>query len=195
MSGEILRADDLTLGDFLELLQTIRVPDDGVRPRVWLVTPDGWSMDFWPGWGGNIAWYAAGCKRSQADAADAVRRAAEGRVFHPSGELRWRVIPATNGRTHRVVFLGEVAWLDERWLRDEQAELLELQPRTEVLFLWGEQTRQTPDEWVELRIPHRFRYPLEDERQSPRVNLLADVWRDRRGEPHFLRFRDLQPSD
>ena len=67
-----------------------------------------------------------------------------------------------------------------------------LRPRRDRYFLWGRQTRTTPGEWVELRIPHRFRYPVAGNPRS--VSAVVEQWCDDVDEPHFLRLCDLEPA-
>ena len=65
-------------------------------------------------------------------------------------------------------------------------------PAPGPLLPWGRQTKATPGEWVELRIPHRFRYPVAGNPGS--VAAVVEQWCDDVGEPHFLRLCDLEPA-
>jgi hypothetical protein len=120
-------------------------------------------------------------------------RAASGRLFAPDWELRWRVLPCLGERRCRAVYLGQQDWCPER-LRPR--ELNGLTPARGEAILWGQQTGRTPGEWVELRIPHRFRYPV-PAAPAPAggrlgVRAVLEVWSDGRGEPQLVRLCDLK---
>jgi hypothetical protein len=102
-------------------------------------------------------------------------------------------LPALGERSCRVVFLGDwaSAALEALPLREELAAL----SRDEATYpLWGQQTKHTPGEWIDLRIPHRLRYPVDAETPGQgRViaKMKVEIWKDRRGEPQFIRLCDL----
>ena len=58
-------------------------------------------------------------------------------------------------------------------------------PHVESAILWGQKTPASEGDWVELRIPHRFRYPVPDLDDVPPggvwVKVWTEVWSDRRG--------------
>lgn len=109
----------------------------------------------------------------------------QGRVFGPSGELRWRDLYGT----FRVVYLGEGP--GPQGLEDFSGELAGVSPVTRTLFLWGERT-DTENEWLEQQVPHRFRYPIEGTEYSRgRAALEVEDWVDAAGLPQFSRYRDL----
>ncbi len=118
-------------------------------------------------------------------------RSTAGRLFASDGELRWRVIPALGEACWRTIFLGRAAWTGTA-LEDRSEYLRGLQPWRDRFFLWGQQSDATLGEWIELRIPHRFRYPVAG--NPVNVTALVEQWRDAAGEPHFLRLCDLEPA-
>lgn len=187
-----LRADDLTSPDLLRLLQELS-PPAGEQVRCWLDAPDGWALDYWRGPDEIVRWNGAGRDPRDEPLKDVLQRVTQGRIFSPSGELRWRLLPALGERCCRVVFLGDwaSASLESLPLREELAPL----SRHEATYpLWGQQTKQTPGEWIDLRIPHRLRYPVDantPDRGRVIVKLKVEIWKDRRGEPQFIRLCDL----
>ena len=189
-----LKAADLTRDDFLSLIAHLRPPDaDNLPGYIWLEAPDGWALDWWD-WQSGLEdafhWYGAGREPIGERAKDCLIRATAGRLFAPDGELRWRAIPALGQSRWRTVFLGTTDWVNAA-LADHSDSLHDLKPRRDSFFLWGQQTEATPDEWVELRIPHRFRYPISG---NPRnVKVVVEQWNDEAGEPHFIRLCALEP--
>ena len=190
----ILKSADLTQERFLDLIANLRQPDAGDSPGyIWLEAPDGWAFDGWDwrsGSEGNLRWCGAGREPVEELARDCLARSTAGRLFASEGELRWRVIPALGQSCWRAVFLGTDDWTHSA-LDDHSAVLDGLHPHRDGFLLWGQQTDATPDEWVELRIPHRFRYPVAG---NPRgVRVVVEQWRDDAGEPHFIRLCGLEP--
>lgn len=187
-----LKANDLTRECFLNLIRTLDSQASARFPRrAWIEAPDGWSFDWWHGMDGCSQWCRSGHQPVQQDSADCLAKSMAGRLFAPDGELRWRVIPALGDACFRTVFLGERDWVGTE-LKDRSGCLKELSPKETKLYLWGQQTEASKDEWIELRIPHRFRYPVQFD--SRHVVVVAEVWRDSLGEPHFVRLRDLEPA-
>jgi hypothetical protein len=190
-----LRASDLTPDDLLRLLEEL-VPPAGEKVRCWLDAPDGWALDYWPGPNGIVRWNGAGRDPRKEPLKEVLPRVMQGRIFSPSGELKWRVLPALGERSCRVVFLGDwaSAALEALPLREELAAL----SRDEATYpLWGQQTKHTPGEWIDLRIPHRLRYPVDAEtpaRGRVIAKVKVEIWKDRRGEPQFIRLCDLTAS-
>ncbi len=193
-----LRAGDLKPGELVELLASLRFPE-GQTARAWLDGLGGWSLDYWPGVEGKVRWYRAGNAVEERGVRELLPRLVSGRVFAPTGELRWRWLPALGEQSCRTVYLGEEGAPSELEARPELSQL-ERGPRAEYP-LWGLLTEATrghgegADEWVELRVPHRFRYPvdvsgLRAERVA--VKAIVETWVDGRGEPHFVRLCDLQ---
>ena len=189
-----LKAAGLTQESFLALIANLRQSDaDNFPGYVWLEAPDGWAFDWWDwssGLEGKLCWCGAGREPVEELARDCLARSIAGRLFAPSGELRWRTIPALGPSGWRTVFLGTDDWVHSA-LDDHSATLHGLQPHQDKFFLWGQQTTATPAEWVELRIPHRFRYPVAGNPRSVRV--VVEQWRDETGEPHFVRLCGLEP--
>lgn len=193
----ILKAGDLTADELRQQIQELALPEaDAGRLRIWAEAPDGWALAAWSGLAGKVPWCASGRTAETLSAHECLSRATAGRLFAPSGELRWRVIPSLGDRCCRVVFLGKTDWLPGR-LRP-RTELGGLTSSSDGFILWGQQTRHSPGEWIELRIPHRFRYPVQTatpsgdgERVGVRVRV--EVWSDGIGEPHFVRLCDLEP--
>ena len=190
-----LRASDLTPDDLLRLLEEL-VPPAGEKVRCWLDAPDGWALDYWPGPNGIVRWNGAGRDPRDEPLNGVLPRVMQGRIFSPSGELKWRLLPALGERCCRVVFLGDwaSAALEALPLREELAAL----SRDEATYpLWGQQTKHTPGEWIDLRIPHRLRYPVDAEtpaRGRVIAKVKVEIWKDRRGEPQFIRLCDLTAS-
>lgn len=138
-----LRAADLTSEDLHHLLQELTLPS-GEPVRCWLEAFDGWALDHWPGWKGSVRWNAAGRDPRQEPLAQLLPRVTLGRIFSPSGELKWRLLPALGPRCCRVVFLGD--WTCSSLERLPQREELAGWNREEAEYpLWGQQTRQTPE--------------------------------------------------
>lgn len=187
----LLKAADLSRGQFLDLVSQLRLAEASISTRrIWLEAPDGWAFDWWQGLEDSLRWCGAGREPEQELASSCISRSTAGRLFTPEGELRWRIIAALGTSCCRTVFLGNVDWVPEG-LDDQSYHLQDLQPYPRRFFLWGQQTESTPQEWVELRIPHRFQYPVSP--QARHVQLVAEQWQDDSGEPHFLRLRDLRP--
>lgn len=193
MTAPCLKAADLTPGRFLQLIADLDPPAGAVPRRIWLEAADGWCFDWWRGMEHNFRWCGAGREpiEDERGASSFLVRSTSGRLFAPDGELRWRVIRALGEACWRTVFLGDTDWVGAR-LDDCSDLLTALKPRRCRYFLWGEQTSATPGEWIELRIPHRIRYPV----SGPGRNVTATIeqWHDEVGEPHFLRLCDLQPA-
>ncbi len=191
--SEILEAEVLTADHLRLLLGSIKPPED--RPRLWLEGPDGWALDWWPGLAGMLRWCGSNREPENRPVAELLQQAWAGRLFAPSGELRWRVLPALGDGCVRTVFLGRQPWGTARVLKDRSDGLSGMNRRDESALLWGQITPRTPDEWLELRIPHRFRYPVEARTPTTgRVGVRArlEVWEDSRGEPQFVRLCDLE---
>jgi hypothetical protein len=189
----ILEAGDLTPDGLRKLLESVQPPDP--EPRLWLEGPDGWALDWWRGITGQVSWCGAGRGPEQRSVAELLSRVWAGRLFAPSGELRWRVLPVLGKRCVRAVFLGSAAWGTAPALQSRPETLQGMQSRNEEALLWGQMTERTPNEWIELRIPHRFRYPVHATTPAGgRVGVKArlEVWEDGQGEPQFVRLCDLQ---
>ncbi|MEX1027457.1 MAG: hypothetical protein WD049_05550 [Candidatus Paceibacterota bacterium] len=188
----VLQAADRTPEQLTALLTALNRAKDSHQLRCWIEAPDGWAFDWWPGVDGNLRWCAAARNPLNLPARDAFQRATGGRLFARDGELRWRVIPALGNACCRIVFLGTSAWVGDA-LDNHSTELASLESKMKQHILWGQQTAASPEEWIELRIPHRFRYPIEG---NPRgVKLVTEYWIDAVGQPHFIRLCDLQPFE
>jgi hypothetical protein len=165
----------------------------------WLEDAEGWTLDRWPGRAGCVRWYRAAQRVSQCRVDDVLPRLLQGRVFSPAGELRWRVLPALGETCCRTVYLGQ---------RDTAPTASALKPpshsgydqwtcRSERYPLWGQQTRRTPDSWIDLRIPHRLQYPVDTKLPDAGRNiayLKVETWYDTHGEPQWVRLCDLESS-
>lgn len=188
----LLKAADLTQEKFLALVKNLHPDTPQVPGRIWLEAPDGWALDWWEweaGFPRKLRWCGAGREPIEENADACLPRSTAGRLFAPEGELHWRVIPALGESCWRTVFLGTTDWVAAA-LENHSELLQELSPSYDSFFLWGQQTEETPDEWIELRIPHRFRYPVTD--NSKRVKVVVEQWTDATGEPHFVRLCELQ---
>jgi hypothetical protein len=87
-------------------------------------------------------------------------------------------------------------------LEEKPEEFRGLRRRDQCVPLWGELSPQTrgrggaPDEWIELRIPHRLRYPVPAPNcRYAGVKAHVTVWENDRGEVQFVQLRDLKPYD
>lgn len=188
-----LKTADLTLERVLDLLANLHSPHADTSPRrIWVEAADGWAFDWWRGLNDKLHWCGAGRAPDEKRASDCLTRSAAGRLFAPDGELRWRTIPALGESCWRTVFLGNADWVGTA-LDDCSVILNDLRPHQDSFFLWGQQTSETPGEWIALRIPHRFRYPVTGDSRNVRV--VVEQWRDDDGEPHFLRLCDLEPAE
>lgn len=188
----ILKAADLTQEKFLALVKNLHPDTPQVPGRIWLEAPDGWALDWWEWEAGlprKLRWCGAGREPIEEHADACLPRSTAGRLFAPEGELHWRVIPALGESCWRTVFLGTTDWVATA-LENHSELLQQLSPSYDSFFLWGQQTEETPDERIELRIPHRFRYPVTD--NSKRVKVVVEQWTDATGEPHFVRLCELQ---
>ncbi|MCL6502301.1 MAG: hypothetical protein K6T86_06410 [Pirellulales bacterium] len=191
-----LRAADLDAEQLHALLGKI-APPQGEPIWCWLEAPDCWVLDKWPGLAGDVVIQRAHGLPSQRALRDLLPRVTEGRVFGPSGELHWRVLPCLGGRSYRTV------WLGEDWAGTGLAQLVasnELDGLTESQEsypLWGQKTPYTPEAWVDLRIPHRLYYPVhcDTPKQGRAIaHLHVQLWKDRRGEVQFLRLSSITSS-
>ncbi len=163
---------------------------------IWAEAADGWVLDTWSGLSGEVCWYQAGQLPARRPVAELLPRLQSGRIFTPEGELRWRQLPVLGERCCRVVFLGRAAMLgDDPAPLARRNELAGLSPQRGDYPLWGQMTSRTPDEWIDLRIPHRLRYPVPAISPHPgRVIVYAtlETWQDEQGTPHFYRLCELR---
>ena len=190
MTNSSLKAADLTRQKFLELVGNIGPRNAAGPRRIWLEAADGWAFDWWLGLDCDLTWCGASREPVAEKTYDCLSRSISGRLFAPDGELRWRIIPALGNTNWRTTFLGDGDWADTE-MEDHSDHLHGLERKQERYILWGQQTADTHGEWIELRIPHRFRYPVEG---NPRqVMAVVEQWRDGVGEPHFLRLSNLEP--
>jgi hypothetical protein len=215
----LLKSGDLDWGKLPELVAQFLPAEDPSPPpvRIWAEGVGGWSFDYWRGLDGPVRWCAAGCEPTERTGRTVLEQAESGRLFAPDGELKWRLIPEDSpdgeetAKRCRLVFLGTRDWFPSDERLAPRTELEQLSPSASSLdvILWGQQTEYTPDEWIELRIPHRFRYPVHtiqsdeagavgaDEAGSRRshsrsgVRVRTEIWHDRWGTPHFMRLCDL----
>lgn len=192
-----LKCSDVTIDVLLSVLRSISPPtDDRDRLRLWATAPDGWTFDFYRGLESPVLWYQAGREPLEhaRTAEQVIRESLDGRLFAPSGELRWRLIPALSPHPVRTVFLGDQDWCSGLPGPSQSPEDLKLTrlpataDRSLEMILWG--TREDDEEWLELQIPHRLRYPVAPGTGNY-VHLQFETWVDKVGEPHFVRFRDL----
>lgn len=191
MTNSCLKAADLKQQELLDLVRNLDPPSAAPR-RIWLEAADGWAFSWWLGLDHDLTWCGAGRESCAEPAASCLSNSTAGRLFAPDGELRWRVIPALGNARWRTTFLGDGDWAGAA-LEDCSDRLQGLAPKQLRYFLWGQQTAATPGEWIELRIPHRFRYPVDN--GNPRhVLAVAEQWCDAVGEPHFQRLCDLEPA-
>lgn len=188
-----LKTADLTQEEFLCLIGNLQPPDiDKFPGHIWIEAPDGWALDWWDwrsGLNNKLGWCGAGREPIKECAHGCLTRSTAGRLFAPDGELRWRTIPALGQSCWRTVFIGNADWAGAK-LDDHSSSLSNLCPHQDSFFLWGQKTKATPNEWIELRIPHRFRYPVSG--NTDRVKIVVEQWNDNTGEPHFVRLCDLE---
>lgn len=187
-----LKAADLIQNEFLALIQNLTPDTDALPCYVLLEAPDGWVLDWWDwksGLEGELYWYGAGREPIKKSSRDCLTKSTVGRLFAPEGELHWRTIPALGDTCWRVIFLGNIDWVQTA-LEDYSDSLNNLHPRQDNFYLWGQQTPETPGEWIELRIPHRFQYPITG--NPSRVKIVTEQWENDTGEPHFVRLCNLK---
>jgi hypothetical protein len=192
----ILRAGDLTPAELLRLLEDLAMPA-GEAVRCWLDAPDGWALDFWRGTTGNVSWNGTGRNPHGETLRDVLSRVTTGRVFGPSAELKWRILPVLGPRCCRTVFLGRAWTSDCLEMLAARTELAGMTSAITAYPLWGQQTGKTPGEWIDLRIPHRLRYPVEvtaPARGRVIARASVEVWKDSGGEPQFLRLCELESA-
>ena len=190
-----LKTSDLTQDGFLSLIHNLTPNIDTLPCYVLLEAPDGWALDWWD-WKssleGELYWYGAGREPIKKSSRDCLTKSTAGRLFATDGELRWRTIPALGDACRRMVFLGNVDWVGTT-LEDYSDNLKNLHPCQGNFFLWGQQTETVPDKWIELRIPHRFHYPITG--NPSRVKVVTEQWNDDTGDPHFVRLCSLKPYE
>ncbi len=185
-----LWAADLNRERFLEIFNEFPSGGD-IICRCWLDAPDGWALDYWNGITSRVDWNGAGRFRSPKTFRDVIEHTTNGRIFSPAAELKWRFLPALEPNCYRVVYLGSgfnPAFAPD--LQNHSALLLNMTQEKKSYPLWGHSTHHTPDEWVELRIPHRLKYPVEC--PSPingriSANIEVEIWKDAAGASHFIR--------
>lgn len=189
----LLKAGDLTLPDLQRLLAELTFPE-AEQARCWLDAPDGWALDYWRGMNGIVRWNGAGRDPYDEPLKKVISRVTTGRLFTASGELKWRQLPVLGERSCRVVFIGK-GWASVSLeTLPSREELADLSCDEATYPLWGQQTRHTPGEWIDLRIPHRLCYPVDAEMPTQgRVitQVKVEIWKDRCGEPQFIRLCDL----
>ena len=186
-----LKTADLTQEQFLNLIENLQPNTAEYQFYIWMQAPDGWTLDQWD-YEGELHWCRAGREPIEEPARSCMSRSTTGRLFTPDGELRWRVIPALGNLCWRTVFLGNVDWVGTA-LEDYSDTLNDLHSHRENILLWGRQTSETLDEWIELQIPHRFRHPITG--NPERVKVIVEKWGDDTGEPHFARLCALAPYE
>lgn len=188
----IVRAGDLK-GDELQRLLSKVQASGGEEPPAWfwLTTPDEWTIERWRGLEARVPVYQTQRSGGERAVGELVSKSEWGCIFQPLWELRWRRLePFVDGR-FRVRFAGEPG-------DDLQATLEELlrcaldvegwQAEQRKYRLWGEHSEATDPDWIELRIPHRFRYPVPTARY---VWLEATLMRDRQGVLQLVRWQRL----
>jgi len=186
----ILKCGDRTIQELLDLVDHLQRPDSAPQLRCWIEAPDGWSFDWWRGLTAQITWYRAASLPATLHATDAVQNSMAGRLFAPDGELRWRHIPALGSCCYRCLFLGQTDWVGSS-LEDRSSLLHGLKQQTATALLWGQQSDISDGEWIELRIPHRFKYPIQG---NPRgVLIQTELWLDAARQDHFVRLCDMHP--
>ena len=187
-----LKAADLTQDAFLKLIGNLTPSSDTFPCHIYLEAADGWALDWWD-WksnlGGEISWYTASQELSKDASRACLKKSTSGRLFALEGELRWRTITALGDSCWRVIFLGNVDWVGTA-LEDYSDSLNNLHPQKDSFYLWGQRTQTAPDDWIELRIPHRFQYPIHGKPQ--RLKVVTEQWSDDTGEPHFVRLCHLE---
>jgi hypothetical protein len=117
------------------------------------------------------------------------QRYPRGRVFGPSGELRW--VPSCRGR-HLVLLTDEEAVpasLCELGFDDAVAlDLVAEEPK--AYLLWGQ--LESDGRWRDGRIPRDLVYPLEEWSEGVRAWLTVRRYRDHEGIVQFIRYVGLK---
>lgn len=195
----VLKAQDLgTAEELLELIGSL-VPPESDPLWLWAAAVDGWCFDFWPGLTGDALCHAAHRLPRQTPVSNLLPRAEDGRLFSPNGELRWRRISHGDRTVWRTIYLGQSDWIGDRLSSRSELNDLQLESHRTSYFLWGQRTGPGDGtgiaEWIELSIPHRFRWPLqEDQPPGTRVMLEVEQWTDPAGQMHFQRFCRVHPE-
>ena len=187
--NSVLRAGDIPLETLQGLIRTAAEAWDGQPVRIWINAPDGWSFDWLPRDGASITWYQAGTLPGREQLHSALDRSESGRLFSPNGELKWRRLDDGGEPSFRVVFLGSPDVLENE-LADCSDLLRGLTRIEKRVFLWGQRTPVSEPDWVELRIPHRLRYPVE--KPAQRLQLVIESWVDESGAEQFRRLCNVQ---
>ncbi len=196
---------DMSPVAFAESLDSFAVTSsDNPRRWLWLAADDGWSLDAWRGLSESVNWYQAGRLRDDTsmETRQKIINSSEGRLFDANGEVRWQNIASSSEPLFRVVAIGS----GELWRQESKpiqnvpgVELcnagtlgVKMRPESTPLLLWGHQSSRTPGEWIELKIPHRFKYPVSQETcDAKSIAIECEIWEDDMGQVHFIRFRGL----
>ncbi len=110
----------------------------------------------------------------------------EGRIFSPSGELRWRLI----NDQFRLVYMGEDSVMNG--LEDCSQELGNLTPSIKEFLFWGVRS-DLEQEWLEQQVPQRFSYPIYGGQiERGRIQLLVEQHCDYSGIPRFSRYHSIK---
>ncbi len=192
-----VQAADLTWEQFAQLLRDLNRGPDAPKLRGWLEWPDGCSFDWWTSWNSEIACYCAWQRPRRKNFSTVVPEATAGRIFAPDGQLQWRVLPGERDtRIWRVVFIGSNQWWQDAQLagfRDFSDQFSACSIRRCQYYLWGLHSPISPGEWVELRIPQRFSYPVEKPCRGVRIEV--EDFLNSVGEVVLSRWCDLIPVD
>ncbi len=187
---EHVRAGDINIEQLLVLLDEISpAVAEGKPPWVWITTVEEWVLDNWPGTDGKVLAYRAGTTASKRAVKELIGLSDSGCVFMPEYEVRWRRMEPYRAGTCRVRVAGQTGMLPGRAGELLGRELSLETPDVERFFrLWGEHSEFTGNDWVELRIPHRLRYPLPVNRF---VWLSVALIVDDCGRVQYVRWREL----
>lgn len=191
---------DFTSSTVNQILQHVAPSENGF---VWAERPDAWTFSKWHGVNATLQVYQAGKNVDEASfvAGDWLGKSYSGRWFNSECQTSWRRILVGDEEIVRIVCLTtESNYCDAcesvagaRQYLATSSDELGLADFTEQYLLWGQQTENSPNHWIDLSIPHRLCYPLPIP-NSHFVSLVAKRWCDRTGRTHFLRYTDLVPA-
>ena len=177
------------------------------RGYLWAEAADSWSFSDWRGLDSQLQVYRAAelVDESNFLARNWLPKTVAGRWFSGQSQLSWRRMLIGNEFVWRAVYLGSNSTLSTALVKSvEASDVVETTTdkfglrcgeSAEQFILWGQQSVNTPGEWVELSIPHRFRYPCQIavDGQMPRLLALTAVrWADDIGHIHFLRYTGIK---
>jgi len=191
----------------LGLLTHIGQSGDCTPAYLWAQTSEAWVFDRWQDVNQAVCCYRANqlLDRNDWKPSERLLETLSGRWFTDILQIQWRCVTIDGARYVRVVCMGDSAAVSrckenldgasELFHTDTQTLDLQCNATGESFLLWGQQTSNSPGEWIELSIPHRLSYPIGADGVPQYVGVRALRWVDCVGETHFLRYTGLVPLD